>query len=264
MINPRPYLKRLSKAEDELDKRLKDYLKDGNEDNVHDLRTTIRRMLVTADLLPKEIRKRKRSKRYLGDAEKLLKLNAKVRDTDIILTKLTGHEEYQSLLNESKLARESELKRAIILARSVKGKRGFSLHANDLDGSEVRRRFKKKVRKLIAEIEQLLKHVLDDPVDREALHQLREEARTLRYTLELDDNSFASDFVPILESWQEMLGNIHDSDIFIMHFEKANRRGSGSIVVTDVLASEKRLRKQNYERFSSLAKERPLNYQLFS
>ena len=47
--------------------------------------------MTTANILPKKIRGEKESKRYLESPEKLLRLNAKVRDIDIILSKLPHH-----------------------------------------------------------------------------------------------------------------------------------------------------------------------------
>ncbi len=88
LITPQSYTQSLSRSEKIVSDKVKAYIKEPSEENVHDLRTSIRRLLTTANVLPKTIRRQKEFKRPLESYEKLLRLNAKVRDVDIILAKL--------------------------------------------------------------------------------------------------------------------------------------------------------------------------------
>jgi CHAD domain-containing protein len=256
LITPRSYTKKLSKSENTVAKKLKAYLNESNEDSVHDLRTSIRRMLATADILPKQMRREKDLKKYLTNYERLLKLNAKVRDLDIVLSKMSSYKDdpaYSQLVRNLKKSRESELKPARRFASSTIGDKGLSLRANDLSGSTLRKRFSKSADRLAAKIEERLPIVVQEPANKLELHKLREDSRRLRYILELESSSEASKLLTVLESWQEVLGLIHDSDIFIMNFE--NQKESPRIKA--LLEREVSGRNENYEKFRATARESP-------
>ncbi len=253
MITPRSYAKNLSKSQDSVAKKLKVYLKDPNEDNVHDLRTSIRRLIVTSDILPKKMRREKDLKRYLANHEKLLKLNAKVRDLDIVLSKMKDEGADSQTVRTLRKSRESELKKVRQFASSTKDDESFSLRASDLSGSMLRKRFSKSADKLATKIEARLPIVIQEPSNKLELHKLREDSRRLRYTLELENSPETSKLLTVLESWQEVLGLIHDSDIFIMHFE--NEKDTPKIKT--LLEPEISSRNDNYEKFRSISRESP-------
>jgi CHAD domain-containing protein len=255
LITPRSFAKKLSKSEDMVAKRLKAYLKEPNEVNVHDLRTSIRRLLATADILPKKMRK-KDTKKYLASYKRLLRLNAKVRDLDIVISKLSEFKDdpaNKQLLKDLRKSRESELKKASRFASSIEDEKGFSLRASDLSGGALRKRFNKSEDGLAAKIEERLPIVLKEPANKTELHELREDSRKLRYTLELENSPGASKLLTILEAWQEVLGVIHDTDIFIMHFEEEN----DSPNIKPFLEREISGRNENYEKFRAIARETP-------
>jgi CHAD domain-containing protein len=91
LITPQSYTQSLSKSEKLVSDKVRAYIREPSEENVHDLRTSIRRLLTTASVLPKTIRRQGEFKRHLESYAKLLRLNAKVRDVDIILAKLPHH-----------------------------------------------------------------------------------------------------------------------------------------------------------------------------
>jgi CHAD domain-containing protein len=255
LISPRSYAKKLSKSEDTVTKRLKAYLKEPNEANVHDLRTSIRRLLATADVLPKKMRKND-AKKYLANYKRLLRLNAKVRDLDIVLSKVSEFKDdpaNKQLLKDLRKSRDSELKKAHRFASSIEEDLGFSLRASDLSGGSLRKRFNKSAGDLAAKIEERLPIVLKEPANKTELHELREDSRKLRYTLELENTSSASKLLTVLEAWQEVLGVIHDTDIFIMHFEAENDSPS----MEPFLEREISGRNENYEKFRAIARESP-------
>ncbi len=71
--------------------RVNDYIKDSNENNIHDIRTAIRRLDASFRSLPKNLQERKKIGRYVTTSKRLFKINSQIRDYDIICEKLDKH-----------------------------------------------------------------------------------------------------------------------------------------------------------------------------
>ena len=256
MITPQSYAHSLSKSEKLVSDRVKTYLKDPSEDNVHDLRTSIRRLLTTANILPKKIRGEKESRRYLESHERLLRLNAKVRDIDIILSKLPHNGDdpaFAKLAKQLQKIRESSLKKAQRFAESIKDETSLPIETHKLSEPIIQKRFKKTAKTLTETLKEHLHVVVKEPRNIDELHKLREDSRRLRFTLEIDDAPETAKLLPVLETWQDVLGKIRDSDVFISHFEGEKQ----SAKIGKVLDQEKSARKENYEKFLEIFKESP-------
>jgi CHAD domain-containing protein len=256
LITPQSYTHSLSQSEKSVSYKVKAYLKEPSEDNVHDLRTSIRRLLTTANILPKKIRGEKESRRYLESHEKLLRLNARVRDIDIILSKLPDHGDnpaYSKLAKALKKMRESSLKKAQQFAESIEDKTKLPLETRKLSEPIIQKRFKKTAKALTKTLREHLRIVVREPKNIDELHKLREDSRRLRFTLEMDDTPESSKLLPVLETWQDVLGRIRDSDVFISHFEDENQPAK----IGKVIELEKTVRKENYEKFLEIFKESP-------
>jgi CHAD domain-containing protein len=256
LITPQSYTQNLSKSEKIVSDKVRAYIKEPSEENVHDLRTSIRRLLTTANVLPKKIRKQKEFKKYLEGYEKLLRLNAKVRDVDIILSKLPQQGDdpnFSKLARQLKQIRETSLKRAKRFASSIKGKENFSVEAKELSSPLIQKRFRKTASTLTKTLKTHLRIVFKEPENLDELHKLREDSRSSRFTLEMDDGPETSRLLPVLEKWQDVLGEIRDSDIFISRVED----GKFSSKLKEVLERERSGRQENYERFLEIAKESP-------
>jgi CHAD domain-containing protein len=256
LITPRSYTETLSKSEKIVSDKVKTYLKEPTEENVHDLRTSIRKLLTIANILPKKIRGRKESRKYLQGYEKLLKLNATVRDVDIILSKLPQHGDdpgYSELARQLKEMRESAIKKARRFASSLKYKKDIPIQPDKLSDQLVQKRFKKTASALTKRLKKHLRIVVKEPKNLDELHKLREDSRRLRFTLEMDDTPETSKLLPVLETWQDVLGKIRDSDIFISRLE--NQKTSSK--VKEVLDQEKSVRHENYDKFLEIFKESP-------
>lgn len=256
MITQQSYANSLSKSEKLVSDNVKAYLKDPSEDNVHDLRISIRRLLTTANILPKKIRGEKKSKRYLEIHEKLLRLNAKVRDFDIILSKLPDQGDDPAcakLAKRLQKGRESSLKKAQRFAESISDKTSLRIETRKLSEPIIQKRFKKTAKALTETLKQHLHIVVKEPRTIDELHKLREDSRRLRFTLEIDDNPENARLLPVLETWQDVLGKIRDSDVFISHFENEKQPPK----IGKVLEQEKSGRKENYEKFLEFFKESP-------
>lgn len=256
MITPQSYAQSLSKSEKLVSDKVKAYLKEPSEDNVHDLRTSIRRLLTTVNILPKKIRAEKQSKRYLENHEKLMRLNAEVRDIDIILSKLPHHGDdpaYAKLAKQLQKTRGSSLKKAQRFAESISDKTNLPIEIRKLSEPIIQKRFKKTAKALTQTLKEHLRTVVKEPRNIDELHKLRENSRRLRFTLEIDDTPESSKLLPVLETWQDVLGKIRDSDVFISHFENEKQPAK----IGKVLEHEKSARNESYEKFLEIFKESP-------
>jgi len=81
---------------------LKLYLKNPNDKNIHDLRKSIRRLNAAYYALPKKYRKNKPIKHYVNLGQNLFKLNSQIRDYDIFLEKIDGHNGFNKKNNPLK------------------------------------------------------------------------------------------------------------------------------------------------------------------
>ena len=188
--------------------------------------------------------------------QKLLKLNAEARDTDIILSKLPHHGDdpaFAKLAKSLTESRKSSIRKAFRAASDIRDQRDTLIKTDDIPTKQIQKRFKKAANSLSKKLKSHLAVVAKDPKNSDELHKLREDSRRLRFTLEMDDSPETSKVLPVLEKWQDVLGKIRDSDIFISHFKRL--RNSPEIEL--VLEKEKIGRHENYEKFVQIAKESP-------
>ena len=256
MITPQKYSEGFSKFEKLVSDKISAYIKKPTEENVHDLRTSIRRFLTVANILPKKIREKKESKKALSEYEKLLRLNTKVRDIDIILSKLPKHgddPDYSKVTQQLTMMRTSSIKKARRFALSIQDLRENTIKVSDLSSKSVQKRFKKTASSLAEQLRKHLEIVVKEPENYTELHKLREDSRRLRFTLEMDDTPQTSRLVPVLETWQDLLGKIRDSDIFVSRF----KHEMAGPKMAQVIGQEKSERNENYEKFMEIAKESP-------
>ncbi len=64
------------------------YLEETSEESVHDVRTTIRRLMTFHRTLPKSIRNEKSAREYVQLCRRFFRANTSVRDNDIIRARL--------------------------------------------------------------------------------------------------------------------------------------------------------------------------------
>jgi len=248
------FLEKYNARIEKVEKRLKSYLEDPDEENVHDLRTATRRMVAALDALPKEIRNEDKTQEFLGAFRKLSKQNTGIRDLDIIVSKISKREKDPAIERLSKNvleARKTQVQHAHEYALEVQKEIPPILRKRDISDPAIRKRLDKLVSRLTSRINNRLPKVLSDPANMEELHLLRIDARRLRYVLELIDNKETPKLVKLLESWQDVLGPIHDNDVTIEYL----RSSADSREVQILLNEEMNERKSHYRKFGSLAKE---------
>jgi len=220
---------------------------------VHDLRTATRRLLAAAQLLPKKLRNGRKLSKYASRLEKLMKLNAKTRDLDIVTGKVSQSSksrEHASLLKQLRNLRDSSVEPGLDFARSLKRDLGIPLRLKDLSGPVLKKRFDKVSGRYALKVQKRLPTVINKPEEKKELHLLREDVRRLRYTLDLGEGGVHSRQLKQLKSWQDTLGEIHDSDIFIQYFDESEKTEE----VRSLLDEETVVRNRLYEKFKMLAK----------
>jgi CHAD domain-containing protein len=220
---------------------------------VHDLRTTTRRTLAALQLLPKKLRNEKKIVEYETRLEKLMKSNARTRDLDMVTEKVSKRNssgEFDKLLEQLRRLRESSLEPETEHGRALGSHHGIPIRLKRLSGADLEERFERLSIKYVSRIKKRLPVVLGSPDEKQQLHQLREDTRKLRYILALGDGKPLRKQSKTLRLWQDVLGEIHDSDIFIEYLDELKRFGE----IGALLEDETVVRNGKYEKFRTLAK----------
>jgi len=106
-----------------VDNRLDNYIKDSNENNIHDIRTAVRRLDASYRSLPKNMRRKNKISNYMTTSKRLFKINCQVRDYDIICKKLQKYSSepiYTKLTGSLNRRRKTKLDRARKIALSLR------------------------------------------------------------------------------------------------------------------------------------------------
>lgn len=249
------FAKRYEKARKSLRKKMKAFLSDPSEDNTHDIRTAIRRMNASLELLPKKVLKRKSASRLAKSLKKVMGETAIVRDLDTIAARISRHPQSaarKSILEKLSENREKHIKRAMELVASAKKINPPVARRKDLAGAKLQRRFTKVLADLSEKANTSLPIVLEDPTNAEEVHSLRKCCKKMRYLFELTSNE-KSQVLGSLESWQDALGSIHDGDVAISFLSKMKKSGE----IREMIATELRDRNHDYEKFIETSIERP-------
>ena len=256
MLTGRSLSKRFRKNQRRLNNRIIAYLKEQTPEQVHDLRTATRRLSATIELLPKNVRDTKRIRKHSQKIQKLISLNAKARDLDIIISRAIARKsdhEYARLAKKLENARGVALKPAIEFAASMTEAKQPSIRGKTLSNTDTQKRFNKIAKRLNSRITKRLPAVLEDANNKRELHRLREDLRMLRYAIEITGEKKSSKVLPLLRSWQEILGQIHDSDIVIDYLQHEEESPEARDLIRDELIE----RNKNYEIFASMASKPP-------
>jgi CHAD domain-containing protein len=247
-----PFLTKLHENLQSVNSRIKKYLKDPKAKNIHDIRTSIRRLNAAYSTLPKKYRTGSSMSRYILSCKELFKINSEIRDLDIIYEKLQKYppnDNRNKIIDALKGTRVTKLEYA----------KNTALVLNNTDVSklldeimvtqkELEKRYNKIVANLISKIETNFPIVITDSTKIEELHDLRKACKKLRYMLELlpIENKKALEMRKTLQKIQDSLGMIHDYDFTINHLE-LNEQPSNE--VREIVNNERQERKLNYERF---------------
>jgi len=242
-----------------VDKRLDDYIKDPNEENIHDIRTAIRRLDASYQSSPKQIRK-KRIKEYVIKSKHLFKLNSEIRDFDIIIEKLyhegqIPEQQFEHFYKSLKRNKQRKLRKALSIAIDLKKLNVLNLNNEDnnhYDHNKIQKKLVTRYNRIVVNfannIEMNLPIIVNNSEKIEELHEVRKDSKKLRYLLELgldnkdkknenenidknkeikENNHInshnGSGIIETLEKIQDMLGNIRDYDITIAYLKQNNK-----------------------------------------
>lgn len=258
MITRDSFAKEYDKFLKALTRRVKAYLRDPNAENVHRLRTSTRRLQAAFALLPKASRKQTKAQKAMARIKELMKVNASVRDQDIILSKLSTYKQnptYGRLVEDLRKSRKSHLEQAKELALAVQKNPGPRVKPKDLSEPTLQKRHDKVVRKLSSKITSELPLVREDPSKVEQLHVVRRDCKQLRYVLEMSEFSRPPKPLVALRSWQDLLGTIRDHDVMIEYLQEL--RKSPEILVA--LNTETEGRGNSYRKFVEASRENPVS-----
>jgi len=188
----------------------------------------------------------------------LMKVNASVRDQDIILSKLSMYKQnptFERLIEDLRKSRKSHLEQAKELALSIQKNAGLRVKARDLSDSALEKRYNKVVRKLSSKITSDLPLVREDQSKVEELHVVRRDCKQLRYVLEMGEFSKPPKTLVALRSWQDLLGAIRDHDVMIAHLRELTK----SPEIQSALNIETEGRNNSYRKFVEASRENPIS-----
>ena len=252
MLDILPFLTKLHESFQRVNNRINKYLKDPKAKNIHDLRTSIRRLDAAYSTLPKKYRTGSSTSTYILSCKELFRINSEIRDLDIIYEKLQKYPPNDSrnkIIDSLKETRVTKLEYAKNIALTLNNTDASKLLDEiKVTQKELEKRYHKIVANLISKIETNFPIVITDSTKIEELHDLRKACKKLRYMLELlpIENKKASEMRKTLQKIQDSLGMIHDYDFTINHLELTEQPSDG---VRDIVNNEMQERKLNYERF---------------
>ena len=261
--------------------KLDKYLENPTEDNIHHMRTSLRRLEATYQSSHKQIRKKKKFKEFASVGKRLFRINSNIRDIDIILEKLAreGKMHEQQLEHyENPLVQEKEnqleeartialdLRRIVVPSLYDKNKTDKNFEGNSM------KRLAKISRKLKNKIETRIPIVIGDDSKITELHELRKDSKKLRYLIELVINKEENDtskrninddmdvlidnnyqkILEHLEKIQGMLGDIHDYDIALDYLRQ--HQASNNPLITSTITNIMKVRKAKFDDFVNYCK----------
>jgi CHAD domain-containing protein len=253
-ISTKPFVTKLQENMQKVDNRVNNYLADPNEDNIHDIRTAIRKLDASFRSLPKKVRKRTRVSNYITASKRLFKINSQIRDYDIIYGKLKKYSSdsiYAELTRSLEKRRDTKIRKARNVALSLKDK-SPKIDEENIPGKKLQQRFNNIVGRFSDRIELNFPIVLTNSKKVGELHEMRKDCKKLRYLLELlpDQNKEIQRMITELEEIQDMLGSIHDEDITIAYLKRIRNPRAVHYILDDEIEE----RNHKYEEFIQFCK----------
>jgi CHAD domain-containing protein len=239
------YSEKLNGIAQKVNERLEKYLKEPNEENVHNVRTAIRRLDSAWKVLPKKIRQKRKVAKFVQLHKKFFKANSEIRDLDIMQQRIGSFpttEEIKKFIHEKRMRKMRVAQKKAKLSQKLKFP---TVKQEQIQISKLEKRFRKISVKLIENIQALIPIATSNEERIAELHELRKDCKKLRYLLELAPNT-ESNFVTKLKEMQDLLGSIHDCDITMDFLKKMPPKYD---ITKELLKKESELRSQLYEKF---------------
>jgi CHAD domain-containing protein len=249
------FVKKFQKTIKILNEMVDAYLDIQDEKNIHDIRIAIRRFNAAFALLPQKIRNDSRALNYLSLCKNLFKVNTQIRDYDVICKKLEKYSDdpiFSGFISSLKQNRSLALGEGKDIATKLRKLQLPKKSQRDFSKQKLQKRFYKVISKIDKQIETILPVVIVDEKKIDELHRLRKDFKKMRYTIELaGNNKQIAEFVDNLKNVQDMLGEIHDSDIMIEYLKGIKASDVGWII-----AYETEIRHKKYDLFVDYLKRK--------
>jgi CHAD domain-containing protein len=263
-VNPKEFVNICERNISRVSNKLDDYLTRQDEKNIHDIRTSVRRLDACYQTLPKKLQRRKQMKKFVKKSKVLFKINSQIRDFDII-TELIGknNTEHGSRNNRVDLnfenRRARKLENAKVIAVRLRKLPLPKVKKKSSPKAKLTKRFDKLISKFGGRIQLNLPLVTTDPDKVAELHELRKDCKKLRYLLELISHDNSSDNIISkmegeLQNMQDLLGAIHDCDATVIYLKRQKRQKTNEII-EDIVQE----RKRRYENFLAHFKSNIMN-----
>lgn len=262
-LDKKVFLKKFEKISEYFNQKLYDYISNPNDENIHDIRVSIRRLESAYRILPKNTRKQESVERYVKQAKALFKLNAEIRDSDIICANLESRypDKTKDLVLILKNSRSEQIKNANKRALKVSHLDIPKITKSSIKKSKLTKRYLKILDEIILDIHKNSIISLGDERKISELHMLRKNFKKLRYTLELaSDKKTTHEILQNLKNIQDILGEIHDIDIIIDYLKNADQNSK----YAEIIAVEALHRSKKYNEFVMVFKKNPktINFDL--
>lgn len=259
MLYRLPFLTSLSENLQRVNIRISKYMKTPNAKQIHDVRTSIRRLDATYLILSKKNRTASSLSDYVLKCKEFFKVNSEIRDLDVIYEKLQKYPSNAQrirVIEGVKASRDATLERAKTMGRSLNSTDTTRIIDKiGVTEKELQKRYYKMISRLISRIESTFPAVLTNQAKLEELHDLRISCKKLRYLLELlpEDKNNVLKTRKTLQKLQDILGTLHDYDFTI---EYLSSWGQSSTEIQEIIAIEKEERNAKYHEFLKFCKRR--------
>ena len=251
-MNSNTFSKRISRSTDNVNSRLRAFIKNQNPKNVHDMRTSIRRMEAIFTLLPRNIRKKQIITDYLSNSRSLFKNMSTIRDIDIVDGKIGKFEAIAEITN---LLTENAEKRIQLLSVAMKSALALEkitiprIKVSQISESKLAKRRKKVERKFEDYLDEKSTDMLSNPKPQQ-LHDFRINCKLLRYTLEIDSGKKRKSLEATLEDIQTVLGSLMDDYTTLRYLSEYSLGDAVALLVKEINISKDR----EYNRFARILK----------
>ena len=229
--------------------KLNDYIANPDEKNIHDIRTSIRRLDACYKTLPKKIQNKKQVKTYVDKSRDLFKINSQIRDFDVITDLIrknpengngngVGHTKFEN-------RRASKLKEAKVVAVGLRKLPVPNVDKSNITAGKLTKRYNKLISNFGSRIQLTLPLVMTDADKVNELHEMRKDCKKLRYLLELVPYGKSSDknvskLEEELQNMQDLLGAIHDCDAAVAYLKRQTKRQRQNDIIEHIVQERKR------------------------
>ncbi|MDA1370800.1 MAG: CHAD domain-containing protein [Proteobacteria bacterium] len=191
------------------------YLKHADEEAIHDVRTSYRRLQAAYRVLPQGL-KTPQSGSYLKLCRQFFRCNSLIRDCDVMLDKFakSGVASRSGIFSSLKKTRKHQLQSALELAKQLDQHKSPLLNEPDPDGMDL---LELQVHKRAMQFLSNLPLVLAAESNVEEVHEMRKDAKKLFYLLEQDTELASLGQMIHIKFFQRLSGDIHDCDVAIAH-----------------------------------------------